>query len=148
MPCAEFLCVYVYKWGYLVYVHCRKEESAIWYDSWCQSDKICWVECEWCLDEICRVEPVMVVEKIRVFVEHKVRQCVILDNRHWALESNPVSLSHLHEGERERHKYTAATEVVSIASQLFSRDAARCCRAVAAPRGWPLRARAREFQIP
>ena len=57
------------------------------------------------------------------------------------------SLSDLHERESERHTYTAATEVVSVASPLFSRDTARCCRAVAAPRVRPLGARAREIQI-
>ena len=64
---------------------------------------------------------------------------------HRAQESNQ-SHSHLHEGERERHTYTAATEVVSVASPLFSRDAARCCLSVAAPRVRPLGARAREIQ--
>ena len=49
--------------------------------------------------------------------------------------------------ERERHAYTAATEVVSVASPLFSRDAAKCCRSVAAPRVRLLGARAREIQI-
>ena len=59
-----------------------------------------------------------------------------------------VSLSHLHEGERERHTYTAATEVVSVASPLFSRDAARCCRAVAAPRVDRLGCERAKFKLP
>ena len=57
------------------------------------------------------------------------------------------SLSHLYEGERERHNYTTTTEVVSVASQLFRRDAARCCRAVAEPWVRPRGARAREILI-
>ena len=58
-----------------------------------------------------------------------------------------VSLSFTWGRERQRTTYTAATEVVSVASPLFSRGAARCCRAVAAPRVRPLGARAREIQI-
>ena len=94
--------------------------------------------------DVCLVH-VQQVERERVERERERVHFRLLDDRHWAQESKSVSLSFTRG--RERYTYTAATEVVSVASPLFSRDAARCCRAVAAPRVRPLGAQAREIQI-
>ena len=59
-----------------MHVHCRKESQQFGVMFWCPSAEICRVDCEWCRDEICRVEPVMVVEKSRDFAKYKVRRCV------------------------------------------------------------------------